>query len=370
MSDSGINTWNVWPDEQFTLSEFKAVPSYSSKWRAYDKIAVMLKDQNEHSAVLSHYICDEPENVGLSPLELERLNALVKVCDPTKPTMVTFSTGARFGKDIPDIVGLNYYPIGEQGQTVAGVADFIENTKSESGNKPIVFVVQAFSWESYGRSGTRWPTPKEVRAMSYLALVHNVKGLWYYEWPSPTMTSSTCLADTNPQLWQSLQSLFLEIKSIESGLLGPVTVPAYRINTIEPADVSPSFRLALSADRANAYLIAVWPYDSASARCQLDFTDSKIADCRISALSQTNSVICKKIGNSNYEFIFENMGSGIFKVNSSYLNQLIVIGTEAICGDVNHPYLTGDMNFDCRVDLDDLNMFYQNWMNCSLPECD
>jgi hypothetical protein len=42
----------------------------------------------------------------------------------------------------------------------------------------------------------------------------------------------------------------------------------------------------------------------------------------------------------------------------------------AICGDPNHPYPVGDLNYDCKVDLRDLAIFAFHWLECTAPECD
>jgi hypothetical protein len=38
------------------------------------------------------------------------------------------------------------------------------------------------------------------------------------------------------------------------------------------------------------------------------------------------------------------------------------------CGDPNHPYPTGDLNEDCRVDLFDLAILALQWLQCTAPE--
>jgi Tol biopolymer transport system component len=40
------------------------------------------------------------------------------------------------------------------------------------------------------------------------------------------------------------------------------------------------------------------------------------------------------------------------------------------CGDLNHPYPVGDLNMDCHVDVYDLLIFIDHWLDCTAPECD
>ncbi len=41
-----------------------------------------------------------------------------------------------------------------------------------------------------------------------------------------------------------------------------------------------------------------------------------------------------------------------------------------ICGDSEHPYPIGDLNKDCRVDIEDLVLLIEHWMECTGPECE
>jgi len=40
------------------------------------------------------------------------------------------------------------------------------------------------------------------------------------------------------------------------------------------------------------------------------------------------------------------------------------------CGDKCHPYPYGDVSKDCSVDLYDISIIAQNWLECTKPECD
>jgi hypothetical protein len=41
-----------------------------------------------------------------------------------------------------------------------------------------------------------------------------------------------------------------------------------------------------------------------------------------------------------------------------------------VCGDAQHPYPTGDLNHDCKVDFGDFAIFALHWLECAAPECD
>jgi len=41
-----------------------------------------------------------------------------------------------------------------------------------------------------------------------------------------------------------------------------------------------------------------------------------------------------------------------------------------VCGDAAHPYLTGDLSLDCRVNFKDIAIVADHWLECTAPECD
>ena len=43
---------------------------------------------------------------------------------------------------------------------------------------------------------------------------------------------------------------------------------------------------------------------------------------------------------------------------------------EPVCGDAEHPYPTGDLNFDCKVNFEDFAIVANQWLVCTAPECD
>ena len=49
----------------------------------------------------------------------------------------------------------------------------------------------------------------------------------------------------------------------------------------------------------------------------------------------------------------------IFKYELDYVE---VRMPEPACGDINHPYITGDLDWDCDVDFQDCNLFFDEWL--------
>ncbi len=88
---------------------------------------------------------------------------------------------------------------------------------SKTYNRPFWFFVQAHSW-----SDLRDPTPKEIRAMTYLSLAYGAKGIFYfYYWTDPRVPS-VGLVDINFQpnaKYYEVQKINQEIRKIRDILI-------------------------------------------------------------------------------------------------------------------------------------------------------
>ena len=54
---------------------------------------------------------------------------------------------------------------------------------------------------------------------------------------------------------------------------------------------------------------------------------------------------------------------------SCYIDDLLVTGMVEPkgCGDINHPYPTGDIDENCYVDFEDVSLLATNWLDCTDP---
>jgi len=51
--------------------------------------------------------------------------------------------------------------------------------------------------------------------------------------------------------------------------------------------------------------------------------------------------------------------------NTGYLTEIDAVADVSACGDYKHPYPAGDLNFDCRVNFEDLAILTGNWLGCT-----
>ena len=323
LSRVAVNTYVSGVSKANVERNAAAVTGYHARWRAYDKICEGLKQHRDHPLLLMHYICDEPENVGVSVAELRRLNALVKALDPMKATFINVSPGMAGNRavlGVPDVIGLDQYPI--PGGRIADIGYSIDLARFSSGGKPLVFIAQSFNWGAYGRGDARWPTPDEVRAQAWLALVHNARGLWFYEFPAPTMSSKTCIGDIQPELWTDMQELFREIQSIAPGLTGPEVRPPFTAEVAQAKARPAELRLAVNAARTQGWLLAVNPWDLAT-EMVLDFAAGPLADIALTPAAGTRHLQLAGAGKGKFRLVCGPLASGVFAVKSTGLKRLV-----------------------------------------------
>jgi hypothetical protein len=55
-------------------------------------------------------------------------------------------------------------------------------------------------------------------------------------------------------------------------------------------------------------------------------------------------------------------------IHTTTMRGNINIKPAPVCGDSNHPFLPSDINHDCFVDLFDLALMTQNWLDCTSPD--
>ncbi len=131
-----------------------------------------------HPALLAWYIADEPGLRGVDPEAMQRLYDRVRELDPYHPvTMVFLNGGAarRFAAGM-DLAMVDPYPVPNVPPATVGpgVAAALQGLGPRI---PVWLVGQAFGG---GEHWTREPTARELRLMTWLALVEGATGVQYF----------------------------------------------------------------------------------------------------------------------------------------------------------------------------------------------
>lgn len=108
-----------------------------------------------------------------------------------------------------DVSAPYLYPVPYQ--PVASVGDAVARAREATGGtKPIVPILQLFAWDAKAR----YPTPAELRCMTYLALVEGASGIGYYSFGHVTGHPKQTLAEVQPELWKSVKRLNHELAEL------------------------------------------------------------------------------------------------------------------------------------------------------------
>lgn len=171
--------------------------------------------------VAAWYLEDEPDVNKVSPDRLREKGERVRAWDarPQTFTVGQGSEAARYG-GIGDVFMLDWYPVPHL--ALDGVADQIDAAaRVLPKGKPLWFVVQAFDWRDDARRVGRFPEETEMRFMSWLAILHGAKGLFFFRFPMP---GGKTLFDA-PERWAAVAGVARELKAFQPVLAGGTPAP-------------------------------------------------------------------------------------------------------------------------------------------------
>ncbi len=189
-------------------------------------------------ALLGWSVLSRPDQKAVAPEIMARLYDRLCQDSPRHPVLLTLSSPSllKFYTDSTDIVVAWSLPVPDCPLTA--VAQVIQAAQQAvGGRKPVWAAIQATGpgWYQDVNLDTtgagRAPSPAELRAMTYLALIHGAKGLIYYayELPSYPGTQEFHLPADAPQLWEAFGPLNHQLQ-----WLAPVILQGER-NLLPPA---------------------------------------------------------------------------------------------------------------------------------------
>lgn len=207
-------------------------------WKGNDAILEgVVRACRDHPAALAWYTNDELpfELAG----EIRGYYDRIKALDPLHPQFLAhFKVGGfEAFKGAADIFGIDNYPIPKK--SVEEFAAAIDQARLEVGaNNPVWAIIQNFAWYQHkdivpplvagdvDTPRSRIPTPEEwetgrpptfdeVRAMTYLAIVHGAQGLLYW-----SLYNLEYLPDREER-WRAAMAVAEEVRALEAVVLAP-----------------------------------------------------------------------------------------------------------------------------------------------------
>lgn len=193
-----------------------------SRWKdgvTQERVHQDLDLRRNHPAVLGWYVVDEPEGIGLAPVEPVRdMYQRIKEYDQDHPCSLVIMSpmAATDYNSACDIMWTDPYPI--PGEPITRVSETVGGTvKNVQKDKPVWCIPQAFDWAVWNKGkviGVPRPTDDEERCMTYLALVNGAKGIIYWAY-----TSSRYNIVDYPEHWAYMKKLAGEVSSITPVLM-------------------------------------------------------------------------------------------------------------------------------------------------------
>jgi len=191
------------------------------KLELLEKEVIALRD---HPALLAWYLYDEPEGQGVPPDSLQAAYDLIKKLDPYHPVTIVFMAPHMADKyrNVMDIAMTDPYPV--PNGPILQVEEYVEILNGFFRyQKPVWVVPQAFGGNEWW---TREPDPREVRAMTYLGLIHHASGIQYF------IRKGLNGSPKSQAVWGECGSMAQEIMellpSLASGQPAPPVIPSKR----------------------------------------------------------------------------------------------------------------------------------------------
>jgi len=200
-------------------------------------LAEDVKRLRVHPAILGWYISDEELHAKM----VRQHHQWVHAADPSRFTLTLVnqpdaSEIAAF-LESGDVLAIDAYPIGNGGQ-ITDVAAYVDALVAATKNeRPAWCVVQAYGGYMYRRdfrdrpgatvpldamrTRGRAPTPREMRAMTFLALTHGATGIVFYYYKDIKM------AFDHEQRWAAVKAIGEEVQRLAPVLLASDIDPGH-----------------------------------------------------------------------------------------------------------------------------------------------
>jgi len=167
----------------------------------------------QNPALLGWCVTPRPDKQTMPPEVAANVCRQLQSISPRHPTLMSLASPSllRYYSEFPDIVAAWSLPV--PAAPITSVARMVDAAKLAVADRhPAWAVIQAvgpawYSDKSLDPEGAgRTPTPAEVRAMTYLALVHGANGLMYYGYDIPAFpgTRAFKLPEDAPEIWAEL----------------------------------------------------------------------------------------------------------------------------------------------------------------------
>ncbi|MBM4284574.1 MAG: hypothetical protein FJ128_04905 [Deltaproteobacteria bacterium] len=203
--------------------------------------------------LLGFYIEDEPELRSVPPASMAELNRSLKRDHPGALTTVAMLRPQMVAayRHSADVFLLDPYPAPHMPLT--WMSDCLAEAARHAPRERLWAIVQAFGGEKYVRDGwPRRPTYLEMRCLTFLAVVHGARGVFYFSYPEVRADAGA---------WQGLTKIVGHLNRLHAWLVLPPAASPLRLEMTSPfrADAAgrPAVHFAEKARGGERLLILV-----------------------------------------------------------------------------------------------------------------
>jgi len=215
---AGFNTALIPPKEELVKTasdmEIKTIVNICS-W-LYDPNQVnstIAANLAASPSLLSWYIADEPEISPDIPPAFPSLVKKLNQLDPVHPTCVAMNRAWLVSnyEMVNNVFFMDEYPI--PNMPLTWFTESLDQARNIIGSQRLWSIVQAFGGPQHKDSGwPRFPTYQELRALTYLSIIHEATGILYYSYPN---------AFANKDDWNNLTRVISELNFLYPWLTKP-----------------------------------------------------------------------------------------------------------------------------------------------------
>lgn len=214
-------------------------------------------------ALLAWYLADDTAS-HISPARLRLVHDAVKGIDPFHLTVQADGVGApdhsRYATyvDSTDAFLPELYPIrsaekGEVAEIIRDMKTIAADLKRAGRRAPVWAIIQAFE----GWGWQRYPTEAELRAMTYLAIIHGATGMTYYTYGGHGANHG---ATHDPRIWAATKQIAKELTTLHDALVERETPQTQEVQLISGPDKDalgyPAVSTRLLVHAGKHYLLA------------------------------------------------------------------------------------------------------------------
>lgn len=225
LSEAGFNAVQISPRDLESLkarhdsARLNNLRILLPPWRVLEANVI-----SKSETILAWYLDDEPEGRSISPKNIFLRKEKLHGQGLFQPGAIALNRSWRAPDyaSAVDIFMSDPYPVPFEPLSWLGQClDEIHSTIAGDSAKRLWAVIQAFDWnsssEEIGAAGLgRLPTTEEVRALTWLALIHRARGLFYFAY-----RNGSYFIKDKPSLWKGLRATIREVREAMPMILAP-----------------------------------------------------------------------------------------------------------------------------------------------------